>query len=69
MVSSRKPWVGGNWKCNGSMSSIAVLFETLNKCEFNSDKVGKEVSHYTVNYMSYTLSFSQMLLSVLPLCI
>lgn len=39
MVSSRKPWVGGNWKCNGSMSSIAVLFETLNKCEFNSDKV------------------------------
>nr|AZL94310.1 triosephosphate isomerase [Nephromyces sp. MMRI]AZL94311.1 triosephosphate isomerase [Nephromyces sp. MMRI]AZL94312.1 triosephosphate isomerase [Nephromyces sp. MMRI] len=31
---SRKYWVGGNWKCNGSLSSIAALSEALNPSPF-----------------------------------
>jgi triosephosphate isomerase len=29
MVQSRKPWVGGNWKCNGTLSANAALIDSL----------------------------------------
>ncbi|CEM22592.1 unnamed protein product [Vitrella brassicaformis CCMP3155] len=35
----RKPWVGGNWKCNGTKASIEALCETLNKAEFNPEQI------------------------------
>jgi len=34
--------VGGNWKSNGTMAFAKEFVEgTLNKMEFNKDKVGK----------------------------
>ena len=42
MEGTRKYFVGGNWKCNGTMASVKELVQgTLNQMEFNKDKVGK----------------------------
>lgn len=42
MESSRKYFVGGNWKSNGTLASVKELVEgTLNKAEYNKDRVGK----------------------------
>ncbi|KAK2954671.1 Triosephosphate isomerase [Blattamonas nauphoetae] len=30
---SRKPWVGGNWKCNGTKASVDALIKTLNESD------------------------------------
>jgi triosephosphate isomerase len=37
----RKPWVGGNWKCNGTEKSNEVLVKLLNQAEWNSERIGK----------------------------
>lgn len=35
----RKPWVGGNWKCNGSVDSLEALCSALNdKAEFTENQ-------------------------------
>eukprot|EP01102_Stenamoeba_stenopodia_P011609 TRINITY_DN3586_c0_g1_i1.p1 TRINITY_DN3586_c0_g1~~TRINITY_DN3586_c0_g1_i1.p1 ORF type:complete len:252 (+),score=84.27 TRINITY_DN3586_c0_g1_i1:84-839(+) len=39
MASSRKFFVGGNWKCNGSKSLIDTLVPQLNDAAFAADKV------------------------------
>ncbi len=40
-VTQRKYFIGGNWKSNGTHASIKELLEnTVNKLEFNRDKVG-----------------------------
>ena len=37
---SRKIFIGGNWKCNGSLQSVKELVgNVLNKAEFDSTKV------------------------------
>nr|AZL94313.1 triosephosphate isomerase [Nephromyces sp. MMRI] len=36
---SRKPWVGGNWKCNGSISSNADIVQNLNKTVIHNSDV------------------------------
>jgi len=36
---SRKFFVGGNWKCNGSLGSVHSLVEALNALAFPADKV------------------------------
>eukprot|EP00915_Cephaloidophora_sp_WS-2016_P006190 GHVH01008162.1.p1 GENE.GHVH01008162.1~~GHVH01008162.1.p1 ORF type:complete len:254 (+),score=47.60 GHVH01008162.1:49-810(+) len=36
---ARKLWIGGNWKCNGSVGSIAKLSEDFNKMPIDSSKV------------------------------
>lgn len=42
MEHQRKYFVGGNWKCNGTLSFVKEMVEgTINKMEFNKDKVGK----------------------------
>eukprot|EP01097_Dermamoeba_algensis_P000833 TRINITY_DN1302_c0_g1_i1.p1 TRINITY_DN1302_c0_g1~~TRINITY_DN1302_c0_g1_i1.p1 ORF type:complete len:280 (-),score=71.53 TRINITY_DN1302_c0_g1_i1:87-836(-) len=38
-MAERKKLVGGNWKMNGTRSSVTTLVELLNKIEFNTDKV------------------------------
>lgn len=35
----RRPWVGGNWKCNGSIASMKVLAEELNSTEWDASSV------------------------------
>jgi triosephosphate isomerase len=41
MVESKKYFVGGNWKSNGTLASVKDLVEgVLNKLEYNRDKVG-----------------------------
>ncbi len=43
MESQRQYFVGGNWKCNGTVSFTKEMIEgTLNKVEFNQDKVCKQ---------------------------
>jgi len=34
---SRKPWIGGNWKCNGTKNSIEALADSLNHADWNPD--------------------------------
>lgn len=36
---TRKPWVGGNWKCNGTVASITALSDALNKVAFDTKAV------------------------------
>lgn len=35
----RTPWIGGNWKCNGSVGSINDLCAQLEKAEFDSKNI------------------------------
>lgn len=45
MEAQRKYFVGGNWKCNGTLAFAKELVEgTLNKVEYNHDKVCKSDS-------------------------
>jgi hypothetical protein len=38
----RKCFIGGNWKCNGSVKFLSEMIEgTLNKVEYNQGCVGK----------------------------
>ena len=38
----RQYFVGGNWKCNGTLAFLKDMIEnTLNKVEYNPDKVCK----------------------------
>jgi hypothetical protein len=44
--SHRQYFVGGNWKCNGSVAFTKEMIEgTLNKMEYNHDRVCK---HYYI---------------------
>ena len=37
-----RKFIGGNWKCNGTLAFAKDLVEgTLNKVEYNHDRVGK----------------------------
>eukprot|EP01055_Gregarina_sp_Pseudo9_P002199 Gregarina_sp_Pseudo_9__2198@NODE_2541_length_961_cov_1126_826464_g2332_i0_p1_GENE_NODE_2541_length_961_cov_1126_826464_g2332_i0NODE_2541_length_961_cov_1126_826464_g2332_i0_p1_ORF_typecomplete_len287_score61_88TIM/PF00121_18/1_8e94CutC/PF03932_14/0_0021NAPRTase/PF04095_16/0_081_NODE_2541_length_961_cov_1126_826464_g2332_i0105863 len=36
---ARKPWVGGNWKCNGTKALIAELAQAFNKADIDPHKV------------------------------
>lgn len=36
---ARKPWIGGNWKCNGTLSSISDLGKALNESAHDTSKV------------------------------
>jgi len=38
-MTERKPWVGGNWKCNGTRASIEDLCKALNKSQFDSSMI------------------------------
>ena len=41
MESARKYFVGGNWKCNGTVDKNRELItEVINKLEFDTSKVG-----------------------------
>ncbi|XP_053991636.1 triosephosphate isomerase A-like [Hylaeus volcanicus] len=35
----RKPWVGGNWKCNGTEKSNGALVKLLNQAEWDSQRI------------------------------
>eukprot|EP01068_Selenidium_serpulae_P011628 Selendium_serpulae@DN5697_c0_g1_i1.p1 len=35
MVQARRPWVGGNWKCNGDKATIATLATAFNAVDFD----------------------------------
>lgn len=48
----RKPWVGGNWKCNGTVASITTLCAALKKVDFDPEVVG------TVNKWHHDISGS-----------
>ncbi|GIX65261.1 triose-phosphate isomerase TPI-I [Babesia caballi] len=39
MAITRRRWVGGNWKCNGSLSLVKTLAEALNPVEFDAVKL------------------------------
>lgn len=39
VAAARKPWVGGNWKCNGSVASTKALCEALNKAQFDKNEI------------------------------
>ena len=42
MEGGRKPFIGGNWKSNGTMAFCKEMIEgTLNKMEYDHSKVGK----------------------------
>ena len=42
MEAGRKYFVGGNWKCNGSVNKNKDLInDVINKLEFDTQKVGK----------------------------
>ena len=42
MEGSKKYFVGGNWKSNGTTKFLKEMVEdVLNKMEYNRDKVGK----------------------------
>lgn len=39
---TRQYFVGGNWKCNGTVAFLKDMVEnTLNKVEYNQDRVRK----------------------------
>lgn len=38
-MSQRKPWVGGNWKCNGTLELIDELTSVFNKVEYDPKTV------------------------------
>eukprot|EP00742_Colponemidia_sp_Colp-10_P001340 GILJ01001442.1.p1 GENE.GILJ01001442.1~~GILJ01001442.1.p1 ORF type:complete len:256 (-),score=40.72 GILJ01001442.1:139-906(-) len=38
-MATRKPLVGGNWKCNGTVSTVSNLVELLNNAAVNFSKV------------------------------
>jgi len=38
-MTKRKPWVGGNWKCNGTRASIEDLCKSLNKTQFDASAI------------------------------
>ena len=41
-INDRQYFVGGNWKCNGTLASAKDLVENvLNKVEFNQERVRK----------------------------
>lgn len=35
MTGSKKPWVGGNWKCNGTKAAADTLCKALNEASFD----------------------------------
>ena len=39
VIPLRKPWLGGNWKCNGTKSSISNLVKILDSIEFDKNKL------------------------------
>lgn len=42
MEGSRKYFVGGNWKCNGTVEKNRELInDVINKLEFDPNRVGK----------------------------
>lgn len=43
MASSRKFFVGGNWKMNGNSESIAEIVKNLNKAEKDFTRTGTSV--------------------------
>ena len=41
MEGSRRYFVGGNWKCNGTLAFVKDMIEgTLNKMDYEKSKVG-----------------------------
>lgn len=47
METHRKYFVGGNWKCNGTLAFVKEMIEgTLNKMEYHHDKVGKTLLYH-----------------------
>eukprot|EP00919_Chromeraceae_sp_WS-2016_P081064 GHVR01191533.1.p1 GENE.GHVR01191533.1~~GHVR01191533.1.p1 ORF type:complete len:250 (+),score=61.71 GHVR01191533.1:73-822(+) len=52
-MTTRKPWVGGNWKCNGTAESIEQLSVSLNKANWDTSKVDVVICPSTV-YLGLT---------------
>jgi len=47
---ARKYFIGGNWKCNGTLAFAKELVEgTLNKVEYNHDKIEVAVAPVAVH--------------------
>jgi len=40
----RKPWIGGNWKCNGTKASIEALATELNKADWDPQSMDVVIS-------------------------
>lgn len=52
MEGSKKNFVGGNWKCNGSVDKNRELInDVINKLEFDPSKVGKEIESFASIYI------------------
>lgn len=49
MEGSRKLFVGGNWKCNGTVEKNRELInDVINKLEFDPSRVGKTHSFFGI---------------------
>ncbi len=49
MQAIRKYFIGGNWKCNGSLSFVKEHIEkVINPLEFSSNKLGKSYKNLII---------------------
>ena len=57
MESARKYFVGGNWKCNGTVDKNRELItEVINKLEFDTSKVGMFLLIFNYFFMVFGVS-------------
>ncbi len=56
-TTTRKYFVGGNWKCNGTMKFVHEFTEnTLNKMDYKKDKMGKILFSNNVVVINHSFS-------------
>jgi triosephosphate isomerase len=60
MEGSRRYFVGGNWKCNGTVEKNRELInDVINKLEFDASKVGKRFTKAFPNLWKILVKFTR----------